>query len=170
MTTIQEPAVEYVAHGWRLVPLGADKRPIRKGWNTPAKAVRTVEEAAALKVPGVGLAHAFSGTACIDIDDPAAAAAWATKHDLDLAGYLDRPGAVGILSPKAGRYKLLFRLPAGMAPLRTVLPCKGLEFRCAAGTGKTVQDVLPPSPHPAGGVYRWAGAGTWTNCRHFRPS
>jgi hypothetical protein len=81
------------------------------------------------------------------------------------------PDVVGIVSPVAGRYKMLFRLPEGTAPLRTVLPCKGLEFRCAAGTGKTVQDVLPPSPHPRGGVYQWCNGthGTWDHLPDLPP-
>lgn len=74
--TLQESAVEYVARGWQLVPLDGEKRPIRAKWNECTKVVRSVEEAAALKCQGVGLAHAFSGTCAIDVDDPDAARAW----------------------------------------------------------------------------------------------
>ena len=35
-----------------------------------------------------------------------------------------------------------------------------LEFRCAARDGKTAQDLLPPSQHPDGYRYQWAGTGT----------
>lgn len=158
---LQTAAVEYVAHGWRLVPLGADKRPVRAKWNERAKAVDTVEAAASLRSPGVGLAHAYSGTCCIDVDDPEPAAAWLRDRGVDVFGLMDAPDAVVILSPKPGRFKLLYRLPDGAGVLRTAVPVKGLELRCAAANGKTVQDVLPPSPHPAGGAYRWSGAGSW---------
>jgi hypothetical protein len=160
-TDLQQAAVEFVAHGWRLVPLGADKRPLRAKWNERARVVDTVEAAASLTCPGVGLAHAYSRTACIDVDDPLVAIKWATSKGLYLGDLRSADDAVCIESPKAGRYKLLYRLPHGVAPLRTVVPVKGLELRCAAANGKTVQDVLPPSAHPAGGAYRWSGAGHW---------
>jgi hypothetical protein len=160
-TDLQQAAVEFVAHGWRLVPLGADKRPLRAKWNERARVVDTVEAAASLTCAGVGLAHAYSRTACVDIDDPLAAIKWSNANGLSFMAMREAPGAVVIESPKAGRYKLLFRLPHGVAPLRTVVPVKGVELRCASANGKTVQDVLPPSAHPAGGSYRWAGAGLW---------
>jgi len=34
-----------------------------------------------------------------------------------------------------------------------------IEFRCASKSGKTVQDVLPPSYHPDGHHYDWVGNG-----------
>lgn len=107
------------------------------------------------------MAHAFSGTCCVDVDDPEVAAQWAEGAGLG-ADYFERlaeaPDAVVILSPKAGRFKLLFEC---RDPFPTWVPVHGLEFRCGTRTGATAQDVLPPSPHPAGGSYRWAGAGSW---------
>lgn len=161
--SVTDAAVEYAAHGWRLVPLGADKRPVRAKWNEFARTVGTVEEAAALRCAGIGLAHAFSNTVAIDVDDVEAAASWCERTGLgrDYLGALcNRPDAVVIRSPKPGRFKLLFQHPEGPR-LTTCIPVKGLELRHAAASGKTVQDVLPPSPHPAGGEYTWAGAGDW---------
>ena len=158
---VQSAAVEYVAAGFRLVPLGADKRPVRASWNTFARTVGHVEEAATLRCAGVGLAHAYSGTVAIDVDNYEVAQAWATLHGIDLDGLKARPDAVIIYSPKPGRFKLLYRQPA-TGVLQTWVPVEGLELRCAAASGKTMQDVLPPSAHPAGGRYEWAGAGHWS--------
>lgn len=161
-SSIPAAAVEYVAHGWRLVPLGADKRPVRAGWNTFARTVGEVEEAAGLRCAGVGLAHAYSGTVAIDVDDPEASAAWLLARGVNLSALRAAPDAVVIESPSPGRFKLLYRHPAGDR-LTTVLPVKGLELRHAARSGATMQDVLPPSPHPKGGEYRWSGGGRWEN-------
>jgi hypothetical protein len=58
----------------------------------------------------------------------------------------DTRSSICAVEESAGRFKLLYKLPPNVAPLRTVVPVKGLELRCAAGNGKTVQDVLPELP------------------------
>ena len=54
----------YLRHGWHLIPLApGTKRPMGDGWNKPG---------AQLPLPpgcGIGLAHAFSGTMALDVDD-----------------------------------------------------------------------------------------------------
>ena len=151
-----EQFAQYAAHGWKLVPIppglkgpeGLDA----KGWNKRENC----------KVPAgwagnVGLAHAYSGTCALDIDDFEAARVWLAERGIDLQSLLDEPDAVGISSGRPGRAKLLYRLAE---PLRTkTIELNGktvLELRCAAANGTTVQDVLPPSIHPdTGKPYVW---------------
>ncbi len=161
MLKTSSAAVEYVAQGWALVPLTKDKRPAREGWQHRENTVATIEEAATL-TGNIGLAHAYSGTACIDIDDFAVAEAWFRQYDIELAELMGQPDAVSISSGRAGRAKLLYRTGGPNLPLRTRKPVPGLELRCASRNGLTVQDVLPPSIHPTTGKpYVWAGGGDW---------
>jgi hypothetical protein len=110
----------------------------------------------------VGIAHAYSGTCAIDIDDLAKCTAWLAERSIDLAELLNAPDAVRIES-RPGRAKLLYALAK---PLPSFKLPPGLELRCASVTGTTVQDVLPPSVHPdTGRPYAWAygsPAGHWS--------
>ena len=58
----------YIRAGWALVPIPPQtKGPILSGWNKRENCITNPEQ-----VPighGVGLAHAYSGTCSIDIDD-----------------------------------------------------------------------------------------------------
>ncbi len=112
----------------------------------------------------------------LDIDDMAAAVAWLAQRGVDLSVLLLADDAVQIVSGKAARAKLLYRLPEGSMPIEsltikekvwTFKKAKDktvLEFRCATRDGLTVQDVLPPSIHPDTGMpYRWGGKGDWRN-------
>lgn len=153
--SVRQAAAEYVAHGWVLVPLKADKRPARSGWNERSECLNWIEDVAVSNGEGIGLAHAYSGTACIDIDDWSAAATWFAARGVDLNALWTAPDAVKILSDRPGRGKLLYRIKT---PIRTVKPVPGLELRCGNARGTTVQDVLPPSVHPVTGKpYRWEG-------------
>jgi sugar phosphate isomerase/epimerase len=162
MQTTPSAAAEYVAAGFALVPLTKEKRPSREGWQQRDRTVTTIEEAVTL-TGNIGLAHAYSGTACIDIDDYDVAEAWFRQHGIELAELMGQPDAVMISSGRAGRGKLLYRLPPSAGgPLRTRKPVPGLELRCGTRNGLTVQDVLPPSLHPTTQrPYVWAGGGDW---------
>ena len=156
---------EYVAHGWRLcaIPRGT-KGPRTLGWNTAEKAI--ADPGAAAHLPGAGLLHALSGTAALDLDDLAGAAEWLAVHGIDLGDLLEDEDAVQIRSGRPNRGKLLYALPDGVAPLRTLKVAPDgrvlFELRCASADGESVQDVLPPSQHPeTGQPYTWAGAGDW---------
>jgi predicted P-loop ATPase len=121
---------------------------------------------------GIGLAHAFSGTCCLDFDDLEQSAMWFfEEHGIDVHALLNAYDAVQIRSGRQNRGKLLYRLPAGIAPLITVkVPECGLELRCATRDGKTVQDVLPPTIHPTTlNAYQWGGAGDWHNLPELPP-
>lgn len=141
--------VDYVRHGWILVPIpSGQKGPTSSGWNTRERCVSTPERAAQLTA-NVGLAHAYSGTCSIDIDDLERAAAYLQKHDIDLDVLLNAPDAVRISSGRANRAKLLYRLATPLTSKKIIEDKQNIiDFRCATRSGTSVQDVLPPSIHP----------------------
>lgn len=166
-------ATEYVAHGWVLVPIPANKKgPTGKGWNERGRCV----------VPptwqgNIGLAHAYSGTCAIDIDDVERATVYLQSHGIDLNALLNAPDAVMISSGRPNRAKLLYRIAEPLESkkiIETVETSDGpakkniIDFRCGNARGTTVQDVLPPSVHPdTGKPYEWKYAeelvGDWRN-------
>lgn len=177
---------EYTAHGWRLTPIApkgyeyapglvsTGKGPLSKGWNLPQRTPQ---------IPpgwGAGLCHAESGTCAIDIDNLDTASAWLAVRSISLTALLAAPTAVKISSGRVGRAKLLYRLVAPLASVKTApfqdLSRKSgkletytaLDFRCATKEGLTLQDVLPPTTHPdTGRPYEWAYGdplcGSWRN-------
>lgn len=162
---------DYITHGLKIVaiPPGV-KGPNQPGWNT--RAATLTSEMTLPPGYGVGLAHAYSGTMALDIDD------WARTLALgiDVDALYAAPDSVTILSGKTNHGKLLYRMPFGMR-----LPSKQLwetigknekgkdiktavvNFRCGTVDDLTVQDVLPPSIHPETQLpYQWGGNGHWT--------
>ena len=154
----------YIRHGWSLVPIPmGTKGPRTPGWNLKENALRSQGD-----LPpgyGIGLAHAYSGTMALDIDNWAVTSGLLAAHDLDLSALYGSPDAVVIDSGRAGHGKLLYSMPFGLAlPTKKILyeGITAYELRCATSNGLTVQDVLPPSIHPdTGQPYRWAGNGHW---------
>lgn len=158
----------YVRQGWHLVPIPpGSKGPRNSGWNKREHTITDPNQVPAGY--GVGLAHAYSGTMALDIDDMGEAATLLGEHGIDVHGLLDAPDAVTIISGKSGHGKLIYAMPWGL-----VLPSKRItyqhdgqdkvayELRCASSNGLTVQDVLPPSIHPEVlRPYQWGGRGHW---------
>ena len=155
----------YIRNGWSLVPIPpGTKGPNTKGWNRRENSL-----ASHLSLPsgyGIGLAHAYSGTMALDIDEWDRAAFELMLKGINLQALYDAPDAVIVDSGRAGRGKLLYSMPFGLA-----LPSKKLtvdnitymELRCGTTNGLTTQDVLPPSIHPVTNQpYRWAGKGHWS--------
>jgi Virulence-associated protein E/Bifunctional DNA primase/polymerase, N-terminal/Primase C terminal 2 (PriCT-2) len=160
---------EMLQCGWALVPIPkGQKGPISAGWNLKQNTVMRLEDADRL-TGNIGLAHAYCShpTAVIDIDSLEHARLWLANHNIQLDELLDADDAVHIVSGRANRAKLLYRLPPNTEPIATkkiTNPDDGstiLEFRCASRNGLTVQDILPPSTHPeTGQPYQWGGKGS----------
>lgn len=154
-------AVEYVRAGLALVPIPLGKKgPITRGWNREENAVRTEGAAAKLNGGNIGLAHRWSGTGALDVDNGNLAVPWLDARGVDVRALLAAADAVEVVSGRPYRAKLLYRLPVGIEWLPTLKPPgSGLELRCATGDGATtVQDLLPPSVHPdTGREYAWKG-------------
>lgn len=143
---------EYVRQGWALVPIPHDQKgPVAAGWNLRERAI--VDETVAEYMDGnVGLAHAYSGTCCVDLDDLETARGFLAERGIDVDALLNAPEAVMVSSGRENRAKLLY---ACSKPLPS-FKLKGFELRCATSKGTTVQDVLPPSIHPdTGKPYEW---------------
>lgn len=157
-----------IESGLALVPIPrGQKMPISPGWNRRESVITSPADARKLIGMNVGLAHAYSTptpTCALDIDDGKAAIRWLDNEGIDLKALLLATDAGVVCSGKRNSSKLIYRLPAGVAPIptKTVHAADGsmiLEFRCATSGGKTVQDVLPPSLHPGGTQYEWIGSG-----------
>jgi hypothetical protein len=166
-TVQQHPASvdAYIRHGWSLVPIPANtKGPRTPGWNLKQNALKSQGD-----LPlgyGIGLAHAYSGTMALDIDNWTVTTSLLAEHGVDLQALYDAPDAVVINSGKPGHGKLLYTMPFGAAlPSKKIMHggITAYELRCATVSGVTVQDVLPPSIHPeTRQPYQWAGRGHWT--------
>ena len=106
-----------------------------------------------------GLAHAYSQTCAIDIDDYDRAQEWLAERGVDLEALFNAPDAVQLSSGRIGRGKLIYQLPTPLCSKKVCLfgnNLSALDFRCATAAGLTVQDVLPPSIHPdTGEPYKW---------------
>jgi hypothetical protein len=117
-----------------------------------------------------GLAHAYSGTCAIDVDDIPRAQEWLAERGVDLINLFNAPDAVQLSSGRQDHGKLIYRLPEPLCSKKVALFDKNksaLDFRCATAAGLTVQDVLPPSIHPdTGQPYKWVCDemfADWTN-------
>ncbi|MGI9142773.1 MAG: DUF3987 domain-containing protein [Fluviibacter sp.] len=155
----------YIRHGWSLVPIPAGtKGPRTPGWNLKVNALKSQTDLPAGY--GIGLAHAYSGTMALDIDEWESTAVALGQHGIDLQALYDANDAVIVDSGRAGHGKLLYQMPFGLAlPSKKILinSVTAYELRCATANGLTVQDVMPPSIHPDTlQPYRWAGKGHWT--------
>ena len=155
----------YIRHGWSLVPIPANtKGPRSAGWNLRENALRSQSD-----LPpgfGIGLAHAFSGTMALDIDNWSVASMLLEEADINISTLYAADDAVIVQSGRPGRGKLLYTMPFGAAlPSKKILHqgITAYELRCATANGLTVQDVLPPSIHPdTMQPYQWAGKGHWS--------
>ena len=147
------------------IPLGK-KAPCIPNWNARENVVVNTKELWRLTNCNIGLAHLYcspSPTCAIDIDYFPSALGWLWEREVDLPELLDKEDAVVLTSGKKNSIKLFYHLPKNVGALCTkqILDdgAVTLEFRCAALNGTTVQDLIPPSIHPAGRAYKWVGKG-----------
>ena len=113
---------DYVRQGFALIQIPPrQKGPVTKGWNEEKNAITDPERAAALTC-NIGIAHAYSTppTMALDIDDLVLGKRWLAERGVNLDALLDAVDAVQILSGKAGRAKLLYRLPPGLVPIESL--------------------------------------------------
>lgn len=164
--------VDYIHHGWKLIPLvTGDKSVKQRGWNTLELALS--EPADVEGVESAGLAHAYSGTCAIDIDDFKHAQKYLRPHGINLKELYNAPDVVRIASGRKNRAKLIYQMPEVLASMKIIDAVDGIQtnivdFRCGTATGATVQDALPPSVHPdTGRQYKWSYGdelvGDWRN-------
>lgn len=134
----------YLDLGMALVAVPKNtKNPGSKGWGE--KGCTDLDK---LRSGNVGLIHALSGTACLDVDDVAKFTAWWDAQGFNRAALKAMLEAAPMwTSGKPGRFKALFRAPEGM---RLIMRGNhGFELRGAGG-----QDLLPPSSVD-GWEYHW---------------
>jgi len=149
---MQSPFLKYVHHGWRLIPIEVgDKSPRQRGWNREELTLSEPDDIEG--VQAAGLAHAYSGTCAIDIDDIQSSLRYMQQFDIDLKEMYMAPSAVRILSGRKNRAKLIYKLPKPLQSIKIIDTVNGLQvniidFRCGTADGLTVQDALPPSIHP----------------------
>jgi len=150
----------YIGAGFYLVPIPHGKKaPAYRGWNKRSNTISSLDQIERLTGHNIGLAHAYSGTCAIDIDDYRKAEEFFDSIGVDLATLLMAEDAVQIKSGRDNRAKLLYQIPE-VLPMFQHSEDKQMivEFRCGSSNGLTVQDVLPPSIHPdTGKPYTWKG-------------
>lgn len=137
----------YIDAGWRLVPL-TGKRPTDDDWNVHENCV-SIRSGLGRLVDNVGLAHAYSGTMALDVDDVEQATPWLAERGIDLHALLDAADAVKIHSGNPNHCKLLYQVAKALPSKKVIAGKKNIvDFRCATLDGRSQQDVLPPSIHP----------------------
>ncbi|MFB2917117.1 MULTISPECIES: bifunctional DNA primase/polymerase [Aerosakkonema] len=153
---------------WRIVAVNDNKQPLGYSWQqhpfSPLQMINSLTDRGAVAVlgkarqpyyvtpPGIGLLCGQTETEfllALDIDGNSAIA---------LVDQLSRgqglPSTVAFTSGREGRAQYLFTLPSLPKMFKsrriTTAPGEALELR-----GEGHQSVLPPSPHPLTGHYRW---------------
>lgn len=156
-------AKEYCAGGLKIIQWKgeASKGPREEGWNKPENAIDNPKH---IKpgIHGIGLAHLYSRTCALDIDNLDLARKYFDKIGIDLIALLS--SGVRISSGRPGRAKLIYVIPDDIKAKELLSindQVNGFELRCATKNGMTVQDVLPPTIHPSTSKpYEWKG--DWT--------
>jgi len=120
----------YIRHGWSLVPIpSGTKGPRTPGWNVKANALKSQSD-----LPpgfGIGLAHAYSGTMALDIDEWDATAVALKVHGIDLQLLYDANDAVIVDSGRAGHGKLLYQMPS-KARITGMFSASGAVLKCSS--------------------------------------
>ena len=140
------------------------KGPTRSGWNKAKSADNpdgyTSEQSEVQHWIdagwNVGLCHVPSGTVSLDIDDMPMCLMIFEEMGIPIVRWIDDSESVQIFSGKAGKGKLIYKIPEGFNPPSSVKLNFGkgkdaksiFEIRHGSKDGTTLQDVIPPSIHP----------------------
>lgn len=159
MATIRRLAVEYRRHGFNLLPVGPDKRPILASWRGWGVERQTAADLKAMdwkKATGVAAigGSVSGGLCCLDFDH-------VTRDDL-LAEVLDRLGLPAdypwsVSTPGGGLHVWILcndldRLLGDKGKAKAEMEgCHHVELR-----GRGHYTILPGSQHPNGGTYAFA--------------
>lgn len=160
--------LKILPYHWRIVPVNHNKQPLGYAWQqhpfSPLQILKDLSDQGCIAVlgkdrqpyyvtpPGIGLLCGQTESEfllALDLDGNSAIA---------LVDQLSRgkglPATVAFTSLRPGRAQYLFSLPKPNIPFKsrriTTAPSEALELR-----GEGHQSVLPPSPHPLTGHYRW---------------
>lgn len=163
--TIEETLLILPQH-WLIIPVGYNKRPL--GYNWPSRgmlvekfiseldkfnSIPILSKAGEIKriyPPGIGLLTGPNSQEiliAVDIDGESAG-----QKLKEISGG-NIPPTVSFTSGRPNRKQLLFSAQLGMELRSQKIPTgieEGLELRT-----KNLQSVLPPSPHPITGCYKW---------------
>jgi hypothetical protein len=142
------PFQDYIDFGWKICRIEpGTKGPRTPGWNNRENAAPSGDG-----LQAAGLLHAYSGTCALDIDNWEKTEKYLQEHGISLNALWTAPDSVVLDSGTPNRGKLIY---ATEKPFPSKVFAEGaFELRCATNSGKSVQDVLPPSLHPSGRTYR----------------
>ena len=160
---LQKAALRYLARGWALTFMAhGTKAPTHLGWNAPANAITTTEQARRVwngTARNIGVVHGLGAvkTCSLDADQVEHTRTVLAEFGIELDTL--RKG-VPCVRGNPANFRLLYRQPDGMdLPLVRLEwpdptdPLKKITvFELRAGAN---QDVLPPSKHPSGRFYEW---------------
>ena len=166
----------YIRHGWSLVPIPAGtKGPRTPGWNLKQNAIKSQSE-----LPqgfGIGLAHAYSGTMALDIDEWVSASAALLPHGIDLNALYGAPDAVIVDSGRSGRGKLIYQMPFGLSlPSKKIIINGITSYELFGETVKKFQNnqycgiIVDRWRSPASSSWRCPSVSSCTRERQLHPS
>ncbi len=148
-STLPEAAAFYAEQGWPVFPVAPkSKRPLTPNGFKNASADRQVVADWWTQYPdaNIGFVPGNAGLVVIDVDGPEGRA---TAQAL---GLYAEPTPYVVTGRDDGGEHLYFALPTGVVAIGNVTLGPGLDVRAHSG-----YVLLPPSVHPSGRLYRWAG-------------
>tara|TARA_R110002051_G_scaffold189_2_gene802 strand:+ start:219 stop:2192 length:1974 start_codon:yes stop_codon:yes gene_type:complete len=153
---IKESAKQYNDLGFSLVALQSGKKgPNTPNWHTQGVDVEKLDDS-----KNIGLIHGLSGTCSIDVDYiPDSIPIFRDVLGMDPVAM---KSAYPCYRGRQDGIKFIFRLPTDIGPIgikkltykdgneiTTVFELRG------STTGTGAMDILPPSKHPLGNLYKW---------------